>query len=508
MAQSSEKNPIEAFVGSSEERADDWHNTLTGLGMATRDKRMSSAVSVDYLTHSEIDELVEADDMASRIVQTLPEDMMREGWQVCIEGDPEAEEAVMAKIDELEFNARMQDGLEDARAHGGAGLLMGVMDGQKDLSKPLDVNRIQDVEWLTALPCNELIPANWYDKLAEPSYGTPSIYQIVQLQFGTENFLGNLAAVGNQPLPLVHESRLLKFHGVRLSRRRTRQKRGWGGSVLTSCWSVIRDFQTSWAGAALLLQDFSQAVMRLKGLTEAKESGNEAAIIKRAQLIDMSRSIARCVLLDEDEEFERKATPMGGMPEMLQQFAVRLSAAARMPVTKLMGQAPAGLNATGESDIRFWYDHVKAAQVRKAQPIINRFLKLLFLAKNGPTKGVEPDNWSIKFNSQYQMTDAEQADIRLKCAQADALWVTNQVLQPYEVAVARFGGDTFGLDIQIDTTDREALLASDQHVVPGAPQDPNVTGVGEPVQPDSPPGKRTTVDPLGRNPSGVPSDEP
>lgn len=457
-------------------RLDGWKNFLTGLGVSGADKRESAVLVPEEHSHQEIDEFVEFDDMAARIVEALPEDMMREGWEVVIEGDPEAAEAVMARVGEMEFNARMQDGLEDARAHGGAAILLGLIDGSKDMSKPIDVARIQDIGWLTALPCNELMPASWYSSIAEQHYGGVSVFQIREQQFGTENFLGKLAMANKAQLPLVHESRLLKFYGTRLSRRRMRQKHGWGGSVLYRCWKVIRDFQTSWSGAAALLQDFSQAVIRLKGLTEALESGNEAAVIRRIQLMNLSRSMVNALVLDEEEDFERKATPLTGMPEMLQQFALRLSAAARMPVSKLNGQAPAGLNATGDADIRFWYDYVKAAQNRLALPVINRFLKLLFLAKNGPTKGVEPDNWSVKFCSQYQLTEVEQADVMLKAAQADALWVGNQVVAPYEVAACRFGGDEFGLDLHIDTEDREELLASsDKPPVPGLPsEDPSV----------------------------------
>ena len=52
-----------------------------------------------------------------------------------------------------------------------------------------------------------------------------------------------------------------------------------------------------------------------------------------------------------------------------------------------MGQAPAGLNATGDSEIRWFYDRVAARQRRELQPALKRLVKLLFLSKRGPTKG-------------------------------------------------------------------------------------------------------------------------
>ncbi|MFQ8761936.1 MAG: anti-CBASS protein Acb1 family protein [Intestinimonas sp.] len=51
-----------------------------------------------------------------------------------------------------------------------------------------------------------------------------------------------------------------------------------------------------------------------------------------------------------------------------------LSGASRIPVTKLFGRSPAGMNATGESDLRNYYDYVDTLREAKLRPILEKLL--------------------------------------------------------------------------------------------------------------------------------------
>ena len=54
----------------------------------------------------------------------------------------------------------------------------------------------------------------------------------------------------------------------------------------------------------------------------------------RMELVDMSRSISRSILLDaEDEDFRRDPYSFGGIPQVLEKMMLRLAAAARIPVS-------------------------------------------------------------------------------------------------------------------------------------------------------------------------------
>jgi hypothetical protein len=66
---------------------------------------------------------------------------------------------------------------------------------------------------------------------------------------------------------------------------------------------------------------------------------------------------------------------------------------------------------------------------------------------DGPWKGKAlPADWEITFRPTYTPTDDEQAELRQTVAAADSQYIQAGVLQPNEVALARFGKPRFSLD--------------------------------------------------------------
>jgi phage-related protein (TIGR01555 family) len=197
----------------------------------------------------------------------------------------------------------------------------------------------------------------------------------------------------------------------------------------------------------------------------------------------MARSLLRAVVLDAGsgeegdagETFERKPTPIAGYEGLLSKFDQRLAASADMPVTLLMGQAPAGLNATGEADVLWWTEHIEGLQEEDLREPLNRIIRLILLSREGPTSGVEPENWSVAFRPLRQLSPLQEADRRLKIAQADTTYTNAGVLMPEEVAVSRFGGDRFGEELAIDEELRrkmeETPKAKDEEPEEAAPSD-------------------------------------
>jgi phage-related protein (TIGR01555 family) len=431
---------------------DGWQNILTGIGLADRDKRKSASFSADSLSWEAAQELWRGNDMAAKIITKVPKEMLRRGYDVRLQDEDadntkEAEEAIETKLDELEANARLFDALCYERAYGGGAVLLGARDGAANLREPLNEAALQSIDFLTALSAQELYVSAWYSNPLAPKYGTPARYRF-QPQ----------GIVDAKSLSLeIHESRLLIFPGVVVSRSQAQAQNGWGDSVLKRVNEALSDFGMTWAGVAHLLSDFAQAIYKIKGLSQLVATNKDDVVLKRLQLIDLMRSIVRGVILDSEEDFERKTTSLAGIPEVLDKFMLRLAAAAEMPVALLMGQAPAGLNATGASDIRFFYDDVSGEQTSKLKPRLMRLVRLLQRSKQGPTRGAEARKWSITFRPLWQMTEAEQEDLRYKVAQRDQIYLSTGVLSAEEVAVSRFGGDTWSPETTIDMEGRNRL---------------------------------------------------
>ena len=101
---------------------------------------------------------------------------------------------------------------------------------------------------------------------------------------------------------------------------------------------------------------------------------------------------------------------------------------------------------------------MSAKRERVLRPALEHVVRLLLLSSEGPTRGVEPEGWRVEFPPLWEPTEAEKADLRLKVAQADAVYLTNGVVTPEEVASSRFpAGGEWSMDTTVDLAARAPL---------------------------------------------------
>lgn len=504
------------------ERLDDYVNRLTGIGDYLQDKTFGgSKYGLDYMVRFmsaiDVEDRWRGSDLGARIVETVPAEMVREGWEVIVQpteeddqddepkvdafppggganpaaavmlaaSEPKAplpeiddegaelSEAFEGKLEEIGASAAILTALQYRRAYGGGAILIGADDGVKDLTKPLDEENIKSIGWLNPLqggPQGEIIAWSYYRDPSEPKYGEPEIYMVrnIGVPLTQTDVPGvqspNGTAPGRKPVvPLfwIHESRLLVFSATAVSRRARVQMRGWGDSVFTRIDEVLSQYSQTWGGVANLMTDFKQDVLAIDGAAQksaADRTSKGNPLLKRARTIQQTKSIARMLVIDKlTEEFKREMASVQGISEVLEQFAIRLAAAADMPVTLLFGQAPSGLNATGASDIRFFYDRIAAEQRRILVPALKRLVKLIALSQDGPTQGQEPERWNVNPHPLYQLSALEEAQRRLAIAQTDQIYITQGVLSAEEVAAGAFGGSEFSAERTIDFDGREQV---------------------------------------------------
>jgi phage-related protein (TIGR01555 family) len=448
---------------------DGWENAITGLGR-TRDKRMATSIVAPTIPGSrdEFDHFYHSDHTAQKIARLPAREMTRE-W-ITLQVDDSVEDNmragedstadkmltakhVMQALDDLSAKKHVFECLLWARVHGGACIFLGVDDGGAELSEPLDLERVRRLKFLLVFDRWELQPHAWATDLEnvndEDPFGEPVSYMLVPQTAGAATAVPNIE---------IHASRLIRIDGVQTSRYQKSLNSGWGHSVYTSMRETLQDYGITWHGIAHLLSDFSQGVFKMAGLAEAIAAQESNLVIDRLTAMDLCRSVARAVPIDaESEDFTRVATPMGGLPETIDRFMLRVAEAAEMPATLLFGQSPSGLNATGESDIRLFYDGIAAQQETVVRPAIDRILDVLFASREGPTRGKQPENWSYVFNPLWQETDAERATTRKTQAETDSLYLADGVLDPEEVAMSRFGGDAYSTETVLDMEKRAAV---------------------------------------------------
>lgn len=432
------------------ERADGWFNALSGHGDVNRSKSENSYFVVDLLDDDYVEQLWRGDDIAARIIEDLPSETFRPKFKITLEDKSQSED-VYARSEELHVTPTFIEAKEKERAYGGSAIYPVINDGNGNLAEPLNLERIPTIQHLMVLEPRELSPESWYTDIADPKFGKPEVYRL--------HPTGHAAQSSSLATERIHESRLIIFYGRRVSRAQASLRDGWGDSVMNRVHRVLRDYNISWASAAELLNDFSQAVFSIKGLAELIAQDKDEVIKARIRAVQLSRSTIRATMMDSEETFERKQTPVSGMPDLLDRFNIRLAAAADMPVTRLMGQSPAGLNATGDSDVRFYYDRISSDRERRTQSQLEQMVKLLLLEKDGPTRGKEPKIWNVSFNPLWQPSQKEETESRKTQADADVAYINAGVVSPEEVAVHRFGGDDYSYDLKVDIEEREALEA-------------------------------------------------
>jgi phage-related protein (TIGR01555 family) len=451
-------------------RSDGWQNIVTGIGRA-RDKQSANQISPARIQMSRdlFDEYYHSDHTAAKIALLPAQEMVREWITLKVDdsvetgGDLKKEAStsdklitakqVMQALDDVGAKTALIEGLLWSRVHGGALIFLGVNDGEEDLSQPLDTASVKSFDYLKVYDRWDVTIEDVVTEFPHKDFGKPQTYW---LEPHAESGVASAT-----PRVLVHASRFIRIDGAPTSNWRKRRNGGWSDSVYTSMETTLSSYGISWQSVTHLLSDFSQAVLKMQGLAEALSEQDDATVINRLLAMDMCRSVARAIPIDaEGEDFMRAQTPMSGLAEAIDRLMLRVASAANMPATLLFGQSPAGLNATGESDIRFFYDQIKASQEFKLRDPIDIIIELLFAAKEGPTKGIEPANWSYEFNPLWQETDSQRATTRKTQAETDDIYIGNGTLDPDEVAQSRFGGDAYSTDTVLDTERRAASVGS------------------------------------------------
>jgi len=473
-------------------RRDGWENVVTGLG-TSRDKTTYGSFRPGVrITDAELSWMFHHHALAKRIVSLRVDETFRMGFQVEIPDSDVAEE-VNEEIKKREIVRYFREGKIWGRLFGGCLLIAGIDDG-RDMSEPLEDDApIRSVRYLTLLDKRYCYPASRYEDPESPKYMEVETYQIV-----TPTGL---------VLSKVHETRVIRFGGAMTDVQERVANNGWDMPYLQHVYEVLRDFEHNQKSVDHLVSDASQAVIKIKGLLAALATPKGVeAMQTRMQIVDMCRSVARALVLDADagEDFKREPTNFSGLPEILDRNMMRTSSAAETPVTLLFGRSPAGMNATGESDIRWFYDTIKAEQTNVVEPDLRKAIGWLLRAQDGPTGGKVPEKWNICFPSLWQPTPLEKAQTEKAIAERDKIYIDATVWHPEEVALTRARN---GMDapVEIDEDMREMMLEHEKQMAANPPQLLVNNGAPNPLPTETPNGGNETPAVPTRGSANAPS---
>jgi phage-related protein (TIGR01555 family) len=427
-------------------RFDSWVNAITGLGGSRDPLTRAYLCGLHPLPDSTLRTLYHTNDLAARIVGKVVEDALRGGLDFGEESE---------KIGEALAKYRALDLLGEAdvwgRLYGGCALVFAV-EGE-DLSLPWGDVRKGSLRAL--LPVDK----RYISVRTRTPSAEPETYWVTR----------------DAGVFVVHASRLVLFGGALTSSDVREELGGWDLSVLQRPYEILRDAGQSWRALQIMIANASLGVFKIQGLADMIAS-NKDALMARMEIVDMSRSVARSVLVDaENEDFRFEgAANLTGVSDVWREIVQRLAMAADMPVTVLAGMSPAGMNATGESDVRFWYDIVgKHRALISAN--VRRTVEIVCAAE-----GIAWDQ-TYEWPPLWQQTQAEKDAHETAEANTLKVYADTGVLMPAEITQKKFASDPEWADI---------VSMDGRTPDEGAALDPNAPPADPAAQADIPEGAR------------------
>lgn len=437
--------------------ADGWSNVLTGLGIAGKDKRMSSEVTWSRMSREDADNLYAGDDISSNIVDIVPEESLSKGYTLT--GlDKEITEDLVNEANNLQLNRKVLETWKMGRQYGGALLIKVCEDAsiEAPMSGRMIKNLIPISRWELSPDVNNLTT-----DIFSINFGKPESYRLFSEQ--VQNTRG-----------MIHHTRAIRFDGQKLPLQLYKNNNHWHDSVLNKLQNAIRNYNISHDAGAATLQDFSVPVMKLNGLADSLRADENCGkdIQNRMMMVNLTKAIARMIVIDADNEsFEHATRNVTGFADLLGKVESRLSTAAKMPRTKLFGESAGGLGSTGEHQENNWNDFIISEQTNYLKPLLLELYKDILRAKYPNIDGKKLD---IEFVPLKQLSEKSEAEIRKIQAEVDNIYIQAGVIDTTEVAQSRFGGDKYSTDTKIDVSLRlePPVNTADPLVNPNDPNNP------------------------------------
>ena len=377
---------------------DAFSNPAARLGFGTMDLTQATTYPMTRLTqkYELLTSLYRDNWIVQNIVSTIPNDMVRKWYEIKSGVAPEYID-LMTKLERrTQLRKKLLLGMYWGRLYGGAvGVIL--IKGQNDLSQPLDLDMVlpgsflglQILDrWSGVYPEGELVTDP-----SDQDFGLPAYYTI------RDDTTGYMVAK-------VHHSRIIRFIGRELPWLEQVTEVYWGESELEAIYNEIVRRDNVAANIAGLTFRANVNYMETEGLDQLLGTANTEMQrrfwnVLAAQSIMESNFGTR--VINKGDAIHNTQYTFTGLPEVYDRVMMDVAGAARTPVTKLFGRSPAGLNSTGESDMKNYYDYIDGLRENELRPIIERLLPIMALS----AWGMIPDDMDIHFPP-METADADQ----------------------------------------------------------------------------------------------------
>lgn len=379
---------------------DSFQNFALNLGQGTNNALSSSSYGFNPITRirTMLEWIHRGSWLGGIAIDLLADDMTRGGIEIITVKDPKHTEQIQQSLTRMKIWQGLSDTIKWANLYGGC-LAVLLIDGHNP-ETPLRIDTVSKDQfkglmvldrWMVDPDLQHLVSAYG------PHLGLPEFYRVVS----------DAPAMRGQR---IHYSRCIRLEGIRLPYWQRIMENLWGLSVFERLYDRMVAFDSATTGAAQLVYKSFLRTYKIDGLHDAATTAGDAltGIAKRVALMSKFQGIEGMTLLDSKDDFTiAQNSGFSGIADLLLHFAEQLSGSLQIPLVRLLGQSPAGLNSSGESDLRTYYDNILQRQERELREGMNTVLRVTSMSL-----GIKlPDEFSFNFNPLWQLDETEKAEV-------------------------------------------------------------------------------------------------
>ncbi len=387
---------------------DGFSNPLARMGSGTQNLLEATQYTMSKMTRNSqlINTLYRENWIIKRIIDTMPEDMIKNWYKIETQLPPDDIRRFARLERTTNIRAKILEGLRWGRLYGGAAAVI-IIDGQDDiLDQPLELDMIMPGSfkgliildrWSGISPSLGLVT-----DINDINFGLPEYYIITSDELGT----------GIK----VHHSRILRFIGRDLPYIEKVGEQYWGASELEHVYEELKKRDnTSWNIASLIFSA-NLKVYKMDGMEQIAllPEKQQLDLYKTLSCLNMTMNSNGMQVIGMNDSFETHQYSFSGLSDIYELFMLDIAGAAETPVTKLFGRSPAGMNATGESDMQNYYDTIEEKQESYLRPVIDRLLPIMCMSEFGAV----PDDLDYSFVSCRRPTEQEKKNLAQQVAGA------------------------------------------------------------------------------------------
>ena len=246
----------------------------------------------------------------------------------------------------------------------------------------------------------------------------------------------------------VHRTRLLSLVGREVPDI-LKPSYMFGGMSLSQ---MVKPYVDNWLrtreNVSDMIESFSTMVFSTD-ISATLNGGDGSDIRDRVNLYNLYRNNRGCFVVNKDTEtLTNVSSPLGTLDRLQAQSQEHLASVSGIPLIKLLGVTPSGLNASSEGEIQSWYDTVEAY---RSHLLLSALMNMLDIIQLSETGVIDP-SIKVSFHSLEESSDNEKAALRKADGDTANNYIESGVITPEEERArlaTEEGGVYNGLDLSV-----------------------------------------------------------